>query len=117
MEDSVMRKILSVAHRAAAGDRPDATATIGSTPGLLLAGSMAHDVGLGNVSDDAPVLHSFFRRPLLFRPRLHGWDASVGTIAFMGDPTHSALQILNERFAKGEIDQAEYEERRRALRS
>jgi putative membrane protein len=33
------------------------------------------------------------------------------------DPTPSALQILNERFAKGEINQAEYEERRRTLRS
>ena len=30
-------------------------------------------------------------------------------------PADSALQILRERFARGEIDQAEYEERRRAL--
>jgi len=29
--------------------------------------------------------------------------------------THSALNILNERFAKGEIDQKEYEERKKAL--
>jgi len=29
--------------------------------------------------------------------------------------THSALSILNERFAKGEIDQKEYEERKKAL--
>lgn len=29
--------------------------------------------------------------------------------------SHSALSILNERFAKGEIDKAEYEERRKAL--
>ena len=28
---------------------------------------------------------------------------------------HSALNILNERFAKGEIDQKEYEERKKAL--
>jgi putative membrane protein len=29
--------------------------------------------------------------------------------------THSALSILSERFAKGEIDQKEYEERKKAL--
>ena len=29
--------------------------------------------------------------------------------------THPALSILNERFAKGEIDKAEYEERKKAL--
>jgi putative membrane protein len=28
---------------------------------------------------------------------------------------HSALTILNERFAKGEIDQKDYEERKKAL--
>ena len=28
---------------------------------------------------------------------------------------HSAIAILNERFAKGEIDQKEYEERKKAL--
>lgn len=28
---------------------------------------------------------------------------------------HSALSILNERFAKGEIDQKEYEERKKVL--
>ena len=32
-----------------------------------------------------------------------------------GDPTHSALQILNERFAKGEIQKQEYEERKAAI--
>jgi putative membrane protein len=29
----------------------------------------------------------------------------------------SALDILNERYARGDINQAEYEERRRVLRS
>ena len=34
-----------------------------------------------------------------------------------GDPTHSALQILNERFARGDIKKDEYEEKKAALSS
>jgi len=34
-----------------------------------------------------------------------------------GRPASSALQILEERFARGEIDGDEFEERRRALES
>jgi len=34
-----------------------------------------------------------------------------------GDPTYSALEILNERFAKGEIQKQEYEERKAAILS
>ena len=33
----------------------------------------------------------------------------------LGDPTRSALQILNERFARGEIRREEYEERKSAI--
>jgi len=33
------------------------------------------------------------------------------------DPTHSALQILNERFAKGEIQRPEYDEKKAAILS
>jgi uncharacterized membrane protein len=33
------------------------------------------------------------------------------------DPTQSALQILNERYAKGEIQKPEYEERKAAILS
>ena len=32
-----------------------------------------------------------------------------------GDPTFSALQILNERFARGEIQKQEYEEKKAAI--
>ena len=32
-----------------------------------------------------------------------------------GDPTYSALQILNERFARGEIQKQEYEEKKAAI--
>jgi len=32
-----------------------------------------------------------------------------------GDPTHSALQILNERFAKGEIQKEEYDQKRAVI--
>ena len=31
------------------------------------------------------------------------------------DPSHSALQILNERFARGEIQREEYEQRRAVI--
>ena len=54
---------------------------------------------------------------VVFFARCMGRMHRLGPSHPLGDPTHSALQILNERFAKGEINQAEYEERRHALRS
>lgn len=38
-------------------------------------------------------------------------------LPWLRNPHESALQILNERFARGEIDQAEYEERRSLLQA
>jgi putative membrane protein len=45
---------------------------------------------------------------------MHGGAPGPGTL---GDPTYSALQILNERFARGEIQKAEYEEKKDAILS
>jgi putative membrane protein len=38
-----------------------------------------------------------------------------GPDASGGDPTYSALQILNERFARGEIQKPEYDEKKAAI--
>ncbi len=43
------------------------------------------------------------------------WHRMGGSGGSWRDPTRSALQILNERFAKGEIDKAEYEERKATI--
>ena len=75
---------------------------------------------LGEVSDKALhvtarglfcVVAFFFVRGCM--GRVHHWGPSQP----WGDPTHSALQILNERFAKGEIQKEEYNERKGAILS
>jgi putative membrane protein len=50
-----------------------------------------------------PPWHMSYRHPGLGRP--------------YEDATYSALQILNERFAKGEIQKQEYEEKKAVIRS
>ena len=46
----------------------------------------------------------------------HHWGPLWHTMNRPGsDPTHSALKILNERFARGDIDKADYEERRATI--
>lgn len=47
----------------------------------------------------------------------HDWGPSWQMTGQGDDPTRSALQILNERFAKGEIQKEEYEEKKAAIRS
>jgi putative membrane protein len=49
---------------------------------------------------------------LLMRVGAGSATASAGP---QEDPAASALQVLNERFLKGEIERGEYEERKRAL--
>ncbi len=50
-------------------------------------------------------------------PPWHMMDRPGGPGRAWGDPTYSALQILNERFAKGEIQKEEYEEKKAVIRS
>lgn len=58
----------------------------------------------------------------LFFYRMWGSHHRVGPMWHMmdrswGDPTFSALQLLNERYARGEIQKAEYEEKKAAILS
>jgi uncharacterized membrane protein len=44
-------------------------------------------------------------------------DRPSGPGRVWGDPTYPALQILNERFARGEIEKPEYEEKKAVILS
>lgn len=50
-------------------------------------------------------------------PPWHMMERPWGQGRSWGDPTYSALQILNERFAKGEIQKQEYEEKKTVILS
>jgi len=45
------------------------------------------------------------------------WHMMMGNGRAWGDPTYSALQVLNERFARGEIAKQEYEDSKATLLS
>ncbi len=49
----------------------------------------------------------------------HHWGGNwnAASPGGFGDPSHSAMQILNERFAKGEIQKDEYEDKKNAILS
>jgi putative membrane protein len=46
---------------------------------------------------------------------MHHWGPQSHSMG--GDPTYSALQILNERFARGEIQKDEYADKKAAILS
>jgi len=72
------------------------------------------DVPTDDAMHDCHFRRHLFSRPLFFRP----WVSSLGPRSRMwGDPSHSALQILNERFARGEIQKDEYPEKKAAILS
>jgi len=53
----------------------------------------------------------------LFGHRWGGGHQHAGPGRYWGDPASSALQILNERFARGEIQKDEYTEKKAAILS
>ena len=55
---------------------------------------------------------------IFFFGRRHHWGAPWHMMhGGWSPPTHSALQILNERFARGEIEKDEYEDKKAAILS
>jgi putative membrane protein len=56
----------------------------------------------------------FFLARCFFGHGCHHWGPRS---RMWGDPSHSALQILNERFARGEIQKDEYPEKKAAILS
>lgn len=58
-----------------------------------------------------------FAYVLLVQQREGSGPFSAAATARTTSAVETPLQILNKRYAKGEIDRAEYEERRRALES
>jgi len=60
----------------------------------------------------------FIRRSGCCCHGMHHWGPHSHSMNRLGgDPTYSALQILNERFARGEIQKDEYTEKKTAILS
>ena len=85
-----------------------ATAGYAAASAELLAWPLAYvrlDALVDRAADDGPFRHFFHRDDVLHDGRRN--DAL--------DRRNHALDLLKERFARGEINQAEYEERKRLL--
>ena len=69
------------------------------------------------VSHTGPTRSAGARRPAPRRapPRTASAQATIGGGPAQGSKPKAALEILKERFARGEIDQDEFDDRRRAL--
>ena len=64
------------------------------------------------------MLFIFFVFIAIFFARRHHWGSPWHMMdRAWGSPTHSALQILNERFARGEIEKDEYEDKKAIILS
>lgn len=102
------------------------TSTITGAVAMGAAGvAHAQGYGYGGYGNHPMMSGGWFMGPIMMILMIVVLAAAVALVLkFLGigigakggsDATDSALAILNERFAKGEIDKAEYEERKKAL--
>lgn len=102
------------------------SAVLAMTGVLLGAGVVAADPGYGyrGYGDHSMMWGNWFTGPMMMLFMIVIVVVAVALVAKLlgfsaphskADTHGTALTILNERFAKGEIDKAEYEERKKAL--